>query len=558
MKPKLWPLDLELGETLASGGLRKQVRMRKILILASVVAITMAALHSEAAGAPICRSAHTAASIAQQTLPPEPALKSTLFLKTFNDAMDLRAYNAIWAQTTKEMQKEIAHLPKEDQEQIQQAAKSIQEYMHSMMVSSFKWKKWNRTKEHSNVYKFRSRMEELKEDLRIGNNAQIYGTHGYAVSIYKVLFHDVESSYLKLKSNLAEMSMIEKYGRTAEEIRKQNSLKKVIGETISEKIRTPKAMTRLEQLRRENRKQFQVLGRGLEEYLMVRLYLENVAKEDPILMSDPAFVEKGRHTDQLSSTKEIADYARDILTQLGVSGTDQISPFLGLPRERIPLDDIYEMYVRTPEIQIEQIKEDYVSNRGLFFRSNAVNNIFVNYIRKTIDLLPNHGKLKFMRQVLGIFTKFIERRHLELRYLNQIQDIIYAETDIGAQFSILRRQNDFSDLPDEFLITFARVSYYSKQWSDLRKFSEQIAAETGSQVDADFVERMKKAEVEAVQAGTFSPGKADTKGTIVKDSYSLITTSLLVYNYDHIWNGILSFSGVVTETAKFVCKDCGF
>jgi hypothetical protein len=475
--------------------------------------------------------------------------------------MDLRSYDAIWERTTTEMLAEAsrAQLSPAEVQQIREAAQSVQEYMHSLIMSSFKWKKLNRIKEHAGVYKYRSRMEDLKEDLRVGNNAQVYGTHGYSISIYKALFHDIESSYLKLKSNLAELDLLQKYGRSGQEIKDHTSLTTRMRDYFSAKFSSQEAQkTRLEELRNENRTLFRIMGSGLEEYIAVRLYLENVAKGDPVLMADHAFTDKGRNGDQLASPKEIADYARNILSQLGVSGVEQVSPFVGQPKQRISLDDIYSMYVRTPEIQIEQIKEDYMSNRGLFFRSNAVNNIFVNYMRKTIDLVPNQGKFRIVRHMLGVFTKFIERRHLELRYLPQIQDIVYAENDIGVQFAILRRQNDFSDLPDEFLITFARVSFYSKQWSDLRKYSEQVAQETGSQIDADFVEKMKKAEIEAINAGTFSPGKADAKGTIIKDSYSLITTALVLYNHDKIWNGLLGLMGVVTETAKFVCSSCNF
>lgn len=520
--------------------------MRKILVLISVITATLGALHSKAAEPLFCRSAHSSSVSAKP-----------LALKSFKDAMDTRAYDAIWAQAKADMLKEIAGLPKAEQEQIKQAAQDVQDYVDMILQKGIIWKKRNGTKENSVVYDYRSRMDDLKEDLRVGLNPHSYGTQNLGVGLYKKLFHDVESSYLKIKENADEMTVVQKYGRTLEEIKSQSSLRTWLASYLPSRQKSPEAVVRLEQLRAENQKLYRTFGRHLEEYTAVRLYLENVAKQDPILLSDPMFTDLARSGAPLTPPHEIAESAQNILSQLGVSGVEQRSPFLNAPRERISLDAIHDLYARTPEIQIEKLQYEYRANRDVFLRSAAVI-VFANYIRKVVYKFPNEGKFKFVRQSLEVFTRLVERRYLEHRYLPQIRDIIHAENDLPAQYALLRRQHDAEEMTDEFLVTFARVSYYSSHWSSLRQYAEQMAQKTENQTDIDLVERMKNAEVEAVKATTFSPGKDDTKASLMKAGSVAISTFLIVYFHDDITNAALSALGFATEATKFLCQSCGF
>ncbi len=477
-------------------------------------------------------------------------------LQHFSDVANMNSVDAIWAQAKKELRTEISSLTKTEQEEIIQAAEGIQKFVDVLGGRSIKWKAANGTKENYIVYNYRGRMDDLKEDLRVGLNSYSYGTHANAVGIYKNLFHDVESSYLSLSKNLAEMSTLEKYARTAESIQKHRSLQMRLSDYVADKIRGPQARARLEQLRNENRQYFRWIGRGIEEYTIVRLYLENIAKEDPVLLADPVFSEMGHNGQPLAPPAEIAAYARNILSQLGVTGVEQRSAFLNTPKLRISLDELHGLMARTPEIQIEKLQYEVESNRSIFFRSTAVI-VFGNYIRKIVTKFPQQGKFRMVRQALDMMTGLIERRYLEHRYLPQIMDIVYAENDIQVQYEILRRQHDAEETTDEFLVTFARISYYSAYWSNLRVYAEKVAATTGSAVDKDFVERMKKAETEAVKALTFSPGKSDTKASLMKLGSVGITAGLIAYQYDHIVNFFLGTFGLVTTATKFVCAGCG-
>lgn len=331
----------------------------------------------------------------------------------------------------------------------------------------------------------RRRIQLLRVQISMGQ-----GSAG--VNQFRMLFHNVEFSYWKIKRN-------------SEVIQKQIDQ----GLAQSELVKI---------LRAENEKMYVAFGESYGEYKAVRDFLENQLGKNPDLDSTSDVGQQG------NDKSKTAHY---IYKNLGIHNLHLMLPDLKLPEKRVSMSEISHFFQTSPEALLAKLRADRKAEKVLAIRMAVLNYPLFNFLKAGLYKLPMSVRGP-VSKVLGIAYD----AHVRDRYIDYIEQVVSVRGQKQVQVDLLRELNSQSDAKDEMLVTFARVTNHTEVWSEVRE-NVRALSETSS-IYKEFSVRMEEAESSALKLGDISLFHKPSTVQNLLAVTNLASTLWVVYNWPMI------------------------
>lgn len=281
-----------------------------------------------------------------------------------------------------------------------------------------------------------------------------------AVEIYRLIFRHVEQGYMTILNHTSE---IKRLSRT--------------------KTSREKNKDKIEQLNAELQDAFVKFGENYGEYKDIRILLETMATKEAT---------QGRVLDQRSiKEKKMAQF---ILASLGLK--PDLASRVGDVRidswSRPDLASVTHVFRQHPEVLLAKLKRDKKEEKALAYRVAALSYPLFNFLKLLVFKLPAR-----LRGPVTTMLNLSYDSHLLSRYLDPIDRVISVREQPELQLDLLRELNSRSDIQDEMLVTFARLTFMNTSWRTIREYADQRGVD--NQIYKQFAERMAKAEEQAIK-----------------------------------------------------------
>lgn len=303
------------------------------------------------------------------------------------------------------------------------------------------WKYWSgnrdvQTKQNSKRKKFL-----LEREVRVRQVEE-------SISEYEALFRDVEFAYWYLARVTPRLKWLKKQPQT-------DAVKAEIAE-----------------LKKTNLPYWKDLGQNYDEYMLVRMYLEEKA-------SQPTTTELGQQQ---------AKAAKEILAAMGAHELAPMFPDLNIPRKRVSLANIGKMFNSNVEAKFAKLKKDQVVEAKLAGRILA-RRVFISSLRRVVVKLPEKAQPVF-RKLLSL----VDRNLVKDLYLDDIVKVVELMDQPELQIKTFAESNGRSQFEDEMVLTLAKFLEYTDEWIQIKENAVKVAATTKNPLHQELIASMEKME----------------------------------------------------------------
>lgn len=228
-------------------------------------------------------------------------------------------------------------------------------------------------------------------------------------------------------------------------------------------------------------------------YVSIRLLLEKIiAGEYVHTMND--------NSDVLKNSK-IVESAKELMIKLGWNAVVDLKTENVLKRPEV--EEIVEYLRSNPDLFLKKLKNDLRIQRK--YSLKAIPSVVTQSVQEIV-LHLFHNKLKpYVSILIGMNYDF----YMLNTFLDDISAVVKAPNNYDFQrFEVLRTLSAKKNTND-FLETFARITYFTSVWqklmTDAVKLSAVEEANSGSTLYKSFLEKMKQAEERAKVKEALSP-----------------------------------------------------
>lgn len=342
--------------------------------------------------------------------------------------------------------------------------------------------------ERATIVEARQRKQLLRLHLSLEEKTQ-------AAELYRPLFRQVEMGYMVIKNHTQTLARISRTEKSREKNKEQ-----------------------IEQLKTELQEAYRQFGEGYGEYKEIRLLLEVLGDRQASEGQELSRVEKSERSS-----------ARFILASIGIK-PDLASRMGNVDSGswvRPTLAEITDVFRQHPEVLIAKLKRDRKEERTLAVRVAVLSYPLFNFLKLLIFKLPPK-----IRGPVSTVLSLSYNTHLRDRYLDPIDRVVTVKDQPELQLDLLRELNSRSDVKDEMLVTFARLTFLNGDWVALRQVAD--AKGTDNAVYRDFAERMKKAEEQALKDGEMPLHYEATTAQKLLTVLSSTVTAATAYHFPEI------------------------
>lgn len=236
-------------------------------------------------------------------------------------------------------------------------------------------------------------------------------------------------------------------------------------------------------------------ARSFEDYVYIRSTLEKLIKLD---IQEIATVESSDNL-SINPSHLAKENASFLLNHLGIPNL--ISKGDALYLQRPPLEEIIDFFKDHHDLLIIKIKHELEAQRKRTVNLLAFTLFQVELIQtQIIRFLPRP-----LRPIAGAALALNYNEYVLKTYLPNIIKVLDTPNQLRYQrYTVLRTLAAEKDTL-EFLITFARLSFFTKQWVELKTDAENSIKETGSPLFKKFYDQMILAETIATKSTWLSP-----------------------------------------------------